>query len=69
METREILERVQRGDMTVDEAQLHLKSQPFETLGEYAKLDSHRKVRSGFPEVVFCQGKADEHLLAIYQKL
>ena len=36
---------------------------------EYAKLDTHRKIRSGFPEVVFCAGKADAHLLAIFGRL
>lgn len=45
-----------------------LKRQPFEDLG-YAKLDTHRKVRSGFPEVIFCSGKADEHLLKIFGRL
>jgi NCAIR mutase (PurE)-related protein len=35
----------------------------------YAKLDSHRQVRSGFPEVVYCSGKPDEYLVSIYQKL
>lgn len=44
------------------------RRQPFEDIG-FAKLDYHRKLRSGFPEVVFCQGKADEHLQAIYKKL
>ena len=45
-----------------------LKRQPFEDLG-YAKLDTHRKVRSGFPEVIFCSGKADAHLLKIFGRL
>ena len=35
----------------------------------YAKLDTHREIRSGFPEVVFCSGKADEHLIRIYETL
>ena len=35
----------------------------------YAKLDTHREVRSGFPEVIFCSGKADLHLLSIYERL
>lgn len=34
-----------------------------------AKLDSSREERTGFPEVVFCQGKADKHLVSIYKKL
>ena len=35
----------------------------------YAKLDMHRKVRSGFAEVIYCAGKADEHLLHIFERL
>ena len=54
--------------MSVEEAQRYLKRQPFEELG-YAKLDTHRKIRSGFAEVIFCSGKADEHLRQIVGKL
>ncbi len=36
---------------------------------EFSNLDFERKERCGFPEVVFCQGKADEHLLSIYERL
>ena len=68
METREILEKLQRGEMTVAEAEGHLRRQPFEEMG-YAKLDMHRKVRSGFAEVIFCARKSDEHLLQIFRKL
>lgn len=69
METREILEKVCAGKISIDEAEQHLKQQPYEEVGDFAKLDMHRKVRSGFPEVVFCSGKADEHLRAIYERL
>lgn len=68
MEIRELLEKVKAGEIAVQEAEYYLKRQPFEELG-YAKLDTHRKIRSGFPEVVFCSGKADEHLLQIYRHL
>ncbi|MBD5465923.1 MAG: nickel pincer cofactor biosynthesis protein LarB [Lachnospiraceae bacterium] len=68
METREILEQVRNGKLSVEEAERHFKKQPFEELG-YAKLDSHREVRSGFPEVIFCSGKPDEYLVSIYQKM
>ena len=68
METREILEQVKEGKMTIQDAEKYFKKQPFEELG-YAKLDSHRQVRSGFPEVVYCSGKADDYLVSIYQKL
>lgn len=68
METRELLELVKAGKISVEEAERQLKKQPFEEMG-YATLDSHREIRSGFPEVVFCSGKADEYLCSIYQKL
>lgn len=68
MEVRSILERVQKGELSVIEAEKYLKKQPFEDIG-YAKLDTHREVRSGFPEVVYCAGKPDEYLISIYQKL
>lgn len=68
METREILEKLKSGELTLEEAEGALRRQPFEDLG-YAKLDTHRKIRSGFPEVVFCAGKADEHLLKIFGRL
>ncbi|MDD2980236.1 MAG: nickel pincer cofactor biosynthesis protein LarB [Hespellia sp.] len=68
MDTQEILKKVQSGEMTIQEAEGYLRRQPFEEMG-YAKLDTHRKLRSGFPEVIFCSGKADEHLLHIFGKL
>ena len=68
METRDILEQVKTGAMTVEEAEGYFRRAPFEEMG-FAKLDMHRKLRSGFAEVVFCSGKADEHLLAIYERL
>ena len=68
MDVREVLTRLKDGKITVEEAELHFRRQPFEELG-YAKLDTHRKMRSGFPEVIFCMGKADKHLLEIVGKL
>lgn len=68
MEAREILEQVKTGAISVEEAERYFRKQPFEEMG-YAKLDTHREVRSGFPEVVYCSGKADQYLVSIYQKL
>lgn len=68
METREILQKVKDGQLTVEEAESFFRRQPFEEMG-YAKLDTHRKIRSGFAEVIFCSGKADEHLLQIFGRL
>ncbi len=68
MDAREILEQVKKGEVSIDEAESFFRRQPLEELG-YAKLDTHRKVRSGFAEVVFCSGKADKHLLGIYERI
>ena len=68
MEAHEVLEKVSRGDMSVDEAEAFFRRAPFEEMG-YAKLDTHRKLRNGAAEVVFCSGKSDDHLVSIFQKL
>lgn len=64
----EILEKVKNGQISIEEAENYFRREPFEEMG-YAKLDTHRKVRSGFAEVIFCSGKSDEHLLNIFKRL
>ena len=68
METRDILEKFKEGEISIDEAEQYFRRAPFDEMG-YAKLDMHRQVRSGFPEVIFCSRKADEHLIPIVQRL
>lgn len=68
MEIREVLEKVQTGRMSIEEAEGFFAKKPFEDLG-IACLDTQREIRSGYPEVVYCSGKADEHLLKIYTAL
>lgn len=68
MEARDILEKVKSGEITVEDAESYFRREPFEEMG-YAKLDTHRKLRSGFAEVIFCSGKSDEHLLQIFGRL
>ncbi len=68
MEVKEILKKVQDGNLSIEEAEKYFRRQPFEEMG-YAKLDTHRKIRSGFAEVIFCSGKANEHLLNIFGRL
>jgi NCAIR mutase (PurE)-related protein len=65
---RELLERVKSGDTPVDEAVQSLRTLPFEDLG-FAKLDHHRALRNGFPEVIYCPGKTTEHILTIVDRL
>lgn len=68
METREVLTQLKEGKITVEEAEQFFKRKPYEELG-FAKLDTHREIRSGFPEVIYCSGKPDEYLVSIYQKM
>ena len=55
-EIKDLLESVKDGSVSVDEALLRLKSDPFEDIG-YAKVDLHRSVRQGHPEVIYGAGK------------
>ena len=65
---RQLLDTVQNGQVTVDEALERLRLLPYEDLG-YAQLDLHRALRNGMPEVVFCQGKTIEQAAAILKRL
>ena len=61
---KKMLEEVKVGSITVDEALETLKDLPFEDL-DIAKLDHHRSLRTGYPEVVYCEGKSAEQLEVI----
>jgi len=63
---REILEAVRNGEQDVDSAFEQLKELPFSDLG-YAKIDNHRQLRTGYPEVIFCAGKTVEQSEGIIQ--
>jgi hypothetical protein len=65
---KEILEGVQNGSITIDNAMEFLKNLPFEDIG-YAKIDHHRGIRNGYPEVIYCEGKAVEHIKGIVEKM
>jgi NCAIR mutase (PurE)-related protein len=65
---RELLEQVQTRDVTIEEALSRLRGFPYEDLG-FARLDSHRTLRRGFPEVVFCPGKTTEQIVRIVQAI
>ena len=64
----ELLRAVQRGECPVDEALDRLRSMPYEDLG-FAKLDHHRALRNGFPEVVLGEGKSPEQVVAIAERM
>lgn len=65
---RSLLEQVKNGSVDVDGAMHRLRSLPYEDMG-FAKLDNHRNLRTGFPEVVFCQGKTTEQVCEILKRL
>jgi pyridinium-3,5-biscarboxylic acid mononucleotide synthase len=65
---REILEQVRTGRHSVEDTLARIKDLPYQDLG-FARLDHHRALRQGFPEVVFCEGKRTEHTVAIMQEL
>jgi NCAIR mutase (PurE)-related protein len=65
---KELLKSVSEGRVTPDEAAERLRHMPFEDLG-FAKLDHHRSIRCGFPEVIFCQGKTTEQVVAIITRM
>lgn len=67
MDIKEVLEQVKSGKMSLEEGEQHLSQLPYEAMGEFIKIDHQRTLRKGFPEVIFCQGKTETHLIEIYQ--
>jgi len=65
---RALLERVATGQEEIDQAMSVLRTLPFEDIG-FARLDHHRTLRWGFPEVVFCPGKTADQVAVIVQRL
>ena len=65
---KNLLIKVKRGKTSIDEALAQLKSLPFEDLG-YARIDHHRSLRKGFPEVIWGEGKSPSQILSIMRQL
>jgi NCAIR mutase (PurE)-related protein len=65
---RGLLEQVRSGQLGVEDAFLQLKDLPYEDLG-FARLDTHRAMRTGFPEVIFCPGKTVGQIVSIFERL
>ncbi len=63
-----LLNRFKSGETDLAQTLETLKQLPFEDLG-FAKVDHHRALRTGYPEVVFCQGKTHEQVEKIFQSL
>lgn len=65
---KKILESVKNGEVTVDDALLEIKKQPFEDIG-YAKVDFHRSIRQGAAEVIYGAGKTAEQMIGIVENM
>ena len=65
---RKLLKEVESGDLSTDEALTQIKHLPFDDIG-FARVDHHRQLRVGFPEVVFGQGKTPEQIVQIAERL
>jgi NCAIR mutase (PurE)-related protein len=65
---RDLLARVAAGEATPEEALEAMRQLPFEDIG-FAKIDHHRALRCGAPEVIFCQGKTPEQVAQIAERI
>lgn len=61
---KQILEKVQAGELSIEDAVLKLKMEPFADI-DYAKVDMHRKLRQGAAEVIYGAGKTPEQIIGI----
>ena len=66
---RNLLAAVQQHKMGIDQALSHLRMLPYDDLGDFARLDLHRELRNGMPEVVFCESKTAAQATAILARL
>ena len=65
---KELLEDYKKGKISLNEVLKELESLPYKDLG-FAKVDTHRSIRKGFPETVFCKGKTIEQIIGIIKNL
>lgn len=65
---RSLLERIERGEGSIDDALTELKRLPGDDLG-FARLDMHRDLRQGFPEAIYAEGKEPEEVVAIARRM
>jgi len=65
---KKLLKEVKTGKLSIERAVEKLRHLPFEDLG-FARVDHHRQLRSGFPEVIYCPGKTNEQIIAIFESL
>src|SRR5512139_1855515 len=63
-----LLKEVKTGKTSIEKALARLKSLPFEDLG-FTRIDHHRSLRKGFPEVIWGEGKSSGQILSIVKQL
>ncbi len=63
-----LLEQVKKGELSIDDAADVLKDLPYKDMG-FANIDNHRALRTGYPEVIFCQGKTPQQIRDIMVEL
>lgn len=68
MDLKKLLEDVKNNNLEIEDALEKLRDLPYEDIG-YAHIDHHRSIRNGYPEVIYCKGKSDEHILGIIEKM
>ncbi|EKF86768.1 nickel pincer cofactor biosynthesis protein LarB [Methanobacterium formicicum] len=64
---KKILQELINGNITMEEAEKKLKTMQIEELGDFAKIDTGRDLRTGFPEAILAEGKDDQDLIKIIQ--
>ncbi len=67
-EVRRLLEGVKQGEISINEAEKLLVDIPYTDLG-YARIDNHREMRVGYPEVIYCAGKTVEQVCGIVEHM
>lgn len=67
-EIKQVLKDVQNGSMSIEEALVRIKKEPYEDIG-FAKVDLHRKLRQGASEVIYGEGKTPEQIIGIVNTL
>lgn len=68
LELEKILKGISNGSVSVDEAMDKLRNFPYSDLG-FARIDHHRELRTGYPEIVYCAGKTNEQVRAIFSAM
>src|SRR5664279_4879694 len=65
-EVEKLLNNVKKGDTSIEEALEVLKNFPYTDLG-FARIDHHREMRTGYPEIIYCAGKSNEQVREIFR--